>query len=275
MNEEGYRFADLALARRLEGKDAAGCMLISKAHGKHYPSSDSAAIAVAGGWAAFTGPHSPITQAFALGLHGPVSDDEMDTLEEFFRSRGASVFIEVCPLADASLLRHLGERGYRPLEFSNVLVRPLGAEDRMPQLPDGITVREPREDEAELLADTIIRGFIEEGEPPAVLSEIFIASARDRTATSLLAEVNGVPAGGCTMRIHDGIAGMDGASTLPQFRRRGIQTALVQTRLAMAAAAGCEFAMAVTLPGSASQRNMERRGYRVVYTRCKFVREWS
>jgi hypothetical protein len=33
--------------------------------------------------------------------------------------------------------------------------------------------------------------------------------------------------------------------------------------------------MVITLPGSTSQRNAERQGFRVMYTRSKMVREWN
>jgi hypothetical protein len=47
-----------------------------------------------------------------------------------------------------------------------------------------------------------------------------------------------------------------------------VQTALIRARLAFAAAAGCDLAAVNTVPGSVSQRNAERQGFRVVYTRA-------
>ncbi len=94
-------------------------------------------------------------------------------------------------------------------------------------------------------------------------------------AECYLARADGEPAGGAALSILDGIAGIYGASTLPAFRNRGVQTSLLRVRLSRAAAEGCELAMTVTQPGSRSQRNVERLGFRVVYTRSKFVREWG
>ncbi len=37
---------------------------------------------------------------------------------------------------------------------------------------------------------------------------------------------------------------------------------------------GCEYAVVSTQPGSGSQRNMERRGFRVAYTKVVMTREW-
>jgi hypothetical protein len=60
-----------------------------------------------------------------MGLDGPVSEEEFERLENFYRSRGEPVRVETCPLADASLLGHFGTRNYRVTEFSNVMALPL------------------------------------------------------------------------------------------------------------------------------------------------------
>jgi len=66
------------------------------------------------------------------------------------------------------------------------------------------------------------------------------------------------------MSIHRGVASFGGAGTLPEFRNRGVQKALLLARLAKAAEHGCDLAMVATMPGSGSQRNVERQGFRVV-----------
>ena len=77
----------------------------------------------------------------------------------------------------------------------------------------------------------------------------------------------------CIMR-EAGIVALFGTATLPGFRRRGVQTALIRQRLWEAAQSGCEYAVVSTMPGSGSQRNMERRGFRVAYTKLVMVRSW-
>ena len=49
----------------------------------------------------------------------------MDSIERFFHDFGAPVWHEVSPLADPSALALLNERGYKPLEFTTMLVREL------------------------------------------------------------------------------------------------------------------------------------------------------
>jgi GNAT superfamily N-acetyltransferase len=72
------------------------------------------------------------------------------------------------------------------------------------------------------------------------------------------------------LAIKNGIAVLGGASTIPAFRRQGAQAALLQARLEYAADLGVELAMLVAGPGSSSQRNAERAGFRPAYVRSKW-----
>jgi GNAT superfamily N-acetyltransferase len=70
--------------------------------------------------------------------------------------------------------------------------------------------------------------------------------------------------------IHDGVALFGGSATVPELRRRGLQAALVHKRMHYAFDHGCDLAMMVAQPGSDSQRNAERKGFRIAYTRTKW-----
>ncbi|MBA3515912.1 MAG: hypothetical protein H0T77_16240 [Pyrinomonadaceae bacterium] len=70
--------------------------------------------------------------------------------------------------------------------------------------------------------------------------------------------------------ISNGVALLAGASTIPEGRRQGAQLALLEGRLRYAAHNGCDIAMMGALPGSGSQRNAERNGFRIAYTRVKW-----
>ena len=61
-----------------------------------------------------------------------------------------------------------------------------------------------------------------------------------------------------------------GAATVPELRRRGLQSALLQERMRYAFRHNCDLAMMVAEAGSNSQRNAERTGFRVAYTRMKW-----
>jgi len=92
-------------------------------------------------------------------------------------------------------------------------------------------------------------------------------------STSFLALIDGEPVGGGAVIIHRGLALFAGAATLPPFRNRGVHAALHHARLAYARRAGCDLAAQGAAPGSTSQRNAERRGLRLAYTRALLVRE--
>jgi GNAT superfamily N-acetyltransferase len=79
-------------------------------------------------------------------------------------------------------------------------------------------------------------------------------------------------AGGGSLYLHDGVALLCGAATLPAHRRRGVQAALLQARLAHARAMGCELAVVTTQPGSKSQQNVQRAGFELIYSRAILVR---
>jgi GNAT superfamily N-acetyltransferase len=87
---------------------------------------------------------------------------------------------------------------------------------------------------------------------------------------ALFAELDGVPVATAVPRCTGGIALLAGASTVPEARNRGAQRALLGARLALAADQGCDLAMMCAEPGSVSQRNAERHGFRIAYTRTKW-----
>jgi GNAT superfamily N-acetyltransferase len=88
-----------------------------------------------------------------------------------------------------------------------------------------------------------------------------------------LARRGGVPAGGASMRLCEGVAQLCGAATLPEQRRRGVQSAMLAVRLDAASRAGCDVAVVTTQPGSKCQQNVQRQGFELLYTRAILVRQ--
>ena len=82
--------------------------------------------------------------------------------------------------------------------------------------------------------------------------------------TALLALIDGEPVGAASVMTLSSTALLGGAATLPAFRRRGVQRALIAARLAVAAHAGCDLAVITADPGSSSGRNAERSGFQLV-----------
>jgi GNAT superfamily N-acetyltransferase len=65
------------------------------------------------------------------------------------------------------------------------------------------------------------------------------------------------------MSLHEDVASLGGASTLPEARGHGAQSLLLRYRLQVASQAGCAWAVATAGYGSQSARNMERAGFLV------------
>ena len=87
-----------------------------------------------------------------------------------------------------------------------------------------------------------------------------------------VARREGVIAGGASLRLGERVALLCGAATLPEHRRRGVQTALLAARLRIAVDAGCDVAVVTTAPGSKSQENVQRQGFALLYARAVLVR---
>ena len=266
-------FADLDLARRLERTEAQANALFVEARARVAPASRAAWIECGGAYAMFDGANSPCTQTFGLGLFEDASETILDTLEAFFRERGAAVLHETSPLAGTALLELLNNRGYRPLEYTSVLYREIGSgvapadPSILVRIADPIT-------EGKLWAETAARGWAPE-QPDLMdfLRDLGSVNAARTDPLCFLAEIDGQPGATGDMTIHNGVALFAGASTVPEMRRRGLQYALLAARMQCALDHGCDLAMMCAAPGSASQRNAERHGFRIAYTRVKWQKQ--
>lgn len=269
--EEPFIFSDLSLSQRLERAEARSNADFVEARAQVSPDSGARWVEVAGAYAMYDGAGSPLTQTFGLGLFGAVSPADLARIEEFFRERGAEVFHEVSPLADPDLPALLNDRGYQPVEFTSVMFRPIRPGISFAGLRnESIGVRVVGEGEHELWARTAAAGWGESAELADFMLGLAQVSAKRSDALSFLAELGGRPIATGALSICEGVALLAGASTIPEGRKQGAQLALLDARLRHAAGQGCDIAMMCAQPGSASQRNAERQGFRIAYTRIKW-----
>jgi GNAT superfamily N-acetyltransferase len=268
----------LELARRIETAEARAAMETAELLDRQSPGSAAAVEHIAGGAAIYCGPNSPVTQAVGLGLDGAVTNDDMDRLENFYRTRSEPVRVETCPLANLSLIEQFRKRGYFVTEFSNVFATPLQERSQLifrQELPPGASIEKVSIEQLDLWALTVAQGFAEHFPVTKEILSVMKLFGQGPHTECYLALVDGKPAGGATLAMRDGVAGLFGASTLPLYRNRGLQTALLQVRLERARAAGCDLGVSLAMPGSASERNIARHGLQTLYTRVKFERDWK
>jgi GNAT superfamily N-acetyltransferase len=263
------RFSDLALSRRLERAEGHASAGFAEARRRLFPDSGSEWIECAGAYAVFDGIASPLTQTFGLGIFEELTAASLDVIERFFLDRGAQVDHEVSPLAGVAALSLLCSRRYRPIEISNVMYRRV--EKPADEGSANIRVRIARPEEAPLWTDISAKGWTHER--PELLDFILqtsAISAARANSPSFLAEFDGQPGASGSLFIHEGVALFAGAATVPEMRRRGLQGALLRERMRYAFDHGCDLAMMVAEAGSNSQRNAERSGFQIAYTRIKW-----
>lgn len=274
MLNSDFPVVDMALARRLERVEGLANADFVDAHARAFPEIGAQWIEVAGALAMFDGVDSPCTQTFGLGMFDPITDVHMDEIEAFFETRGAKVFHEVCPLIDISLVEMLNARGYRPMEYSSVLYRPIrrGEEGELPQ-NSSIEARLVKSGEAKLWTHVVREGWHDVApEIGEFLREFEDIIPHQRNSHKFLAEKDGQPIAAGALHTCEGVALLAGACTIPQHRKQGAQRALLEGRFRFAVDHGCDIAMMVAQPGSGSQRNAERQGFRIAYTRTKWCR---
>ena len=270
-------FVDLDLSRRLESAEGRAGAAFVEARKIVDPAHAGAWIERHGAIATFDGPDSPVTQTFGLGLSGPVGAEDLEALEAFFFDRGADVCHEVSPLAGIDLFATLDSRGYAPVELTSVMFQPLSIGESPLQMTGGDTphvpVRQISLHEADMFARISAEGWSERPEVRPFLEGFGRATASRPNSPCFVAEIDGVPIAAGVLAIWNGVATLAGAATIREHRRRGAQLALLNARLQFARSHGCDLAMMCAVPGSASQRNAERHGFRIAYTRVKWQRK--
>ena len=261
-------FADLELSRRLEHAEARAGAAFVEARAAAGKESGACWISLAGAYAMFDGAGSPVTQTFGLGLFDPISPEVLDAIEAFFFTRGADADHEISPLAQKDLWDLLIDRGYRPIEFTSVLYLEV-AQYQKSSLSMGIEISRAAARDIPVWAATAARGWAEMGELTGLMEVV----ASSKCVIPFLATIDGRPVATAALNVQDDIALLAGGSTIPGARNRGAQRSLLQARLSHAADMGCRIAMMGAEPGSSSQRNAEREGFRIAYTRTKWRRK--
>ena len=268
------QFVDRTLARRLESAEEMPQVHHAEWCQKNQPKVGAAVEEISGGHMIFAGLGSPIGRAVGIGFAAPVTAAEMDRLEHFYYYRKAPSQVDYCPLSDPSLLELTKERGYGIAELNNVLVRKLDPTEKF-SVRSGFTIRAGKPNEALAFSSILRRSFFPEGGEPEGFDEMLSPMFAFPGSLTFVAEIDGqlVATGAGLIIPEHKIVGLYGAGTLNEYRGRGLQTAMLERRMQAAAEAGCEYAVIVTLGGTTSQRNAERLGFRVAYSKATLLKQ--
>jgi GNAT superfamily N-acetyltransferase len=274
-------FASAEFAAHIDSAEGRLCADIVRASTDN-ATSRSLVTPLAGGVVVYAGPGSPMNKGIGLAITEALEEAPLAAVEDAWRDRQEPLRIELSALARPEAATLLTGRGYRLIGFENQLGCALQDCSDADSGPEIIVESLAAVDE-KLWRDVTVDGFAHPDESPtaheifprAVLDAIFVTLGRTSGFRRYVARIDGVVAGSASLRIDGDIAQLAGAATLPAFRRRGVQAALLRHRLQDARDAGCTLAVVTTAPGSTSQANVQRRGFALLYTRAILVRDFS
>lgn len=267
------QFVDNAFARRLESCEEMPQVMYARIFKKTRPDIGAAEEEICGGHMVFAGMGSPIGRLTGAGLDQPFRSEVIDRVESFYRERKAPSQVDLTPLHRPEVFEMFKERGYAIAELNNVLYRRLEPGEEFPSPPPGCEVRRSHPDEADITGKIVETAFFPDGAPEG-FGGLMAPLYQMENALAFVATIDGQPVAcgtGLVISEHKVFA-LCGAGTLADYRSRGLQTALLQGRMSAAVKAGCEFAVVVTQGGTTSQRNAERLGFHVAYSKVTVIK---
>jgi GNAT superfamily N-acetyltransferase len=270
------QFVDKALARRFEACEEMPQVFYAHVYQKTLPEVGAAEEEICGGHMSFCGLGSPVGRAVALGLDRPFTADDLDRVEAFYRSHKAPAQVDLCPMHEPAVFEMFKERGYAIAELNNVLYRALEAKETFSSPPLGCEIRRSPAAEAEAAGAIVESAFFPDGAPEAFRGLIAPLYQMEGSLAFVASVAGKLAACGTGLVIPEHkVVALCGAGTLAEYRGRGLQTALLRARMAAAAEVGCEYAVIVTQGGTTSQRNAERLGFRVAYSKVTVIKALS
>lgn len=227
-------------------------------------------LEISGGAACFSGFDSFLSQVVGWGFttKSKFLNSEIESIEGFYKSLNhPRVDIELCPFVGNSVTLFLSERGYSISELSAVSVLDLKSQNIEACLESPYLIKEVHSDELEDWAQNIAIGF---GYPEA--REQFSHYIRAKGVTTFAAYDNDNIIAGATVAMHGDVCDLGVTSTLPAYRGKGLQKNLLKARLNYAKQHGLELATVTTEPGTVSDLNIQKSGFRCAYTRIKLTK---
>ena len=207
-----------------------------------------------------------------LGLAHPATREDVETIIDRYRGAGVGrYFFQLDPAATPGELHEwLDSAGLEP--YNRAWAKFKRGPEGVPAPRTDLEVREIGKEHAREFGRIAAAGFeLDDAWVP------ILAGLVGRAGWHIFMSFDGVQPAGCgAMRIHQGMGWLDWAATLPEFRRRGSQGALITTRISHGRALGCDsFATSTgeAVEGDAqhSYRNIERYGFRRTHARANWV----
>jgi hypothetical protein len=220
------------------------------------------------------------THPFCNGTIGftPADREHLPALREFHHEVGSTLTLGLHPgMLREELAQELASAGLYARSCSTVLY---GLPTECSSKEDGVEVHEAEKSELHTVLDLWGNGF-EHGATSAYLEDtetengvaarICLQRMQLPGRIHFIATIDGTPCAMGSLTLRDGIGFLSAAATLPAFRGRRCQQALIAARMHCAAWSGCDLVVGESGFGLTSQRNMERCGMRIAYNSLRFA----
>lgn len=210
-------------------------------------------------------------RVIGIGIGESASPAQIDELIALYRDAGVPrFFVQLSPHAQpAQIPDWLLARGFHAYNNWVKWLRPIAP---LPQGETDLRIEQIDGSEAETFARIIIESF----EWPQALAPLVAGTVGRSDWLHYLAYDGDQPAACAAQYIRSNFGSLAFAATLPDFRGRGAQSALIARRFRDAATAGCRWMVTETAQQTlqrrvASYRNMQRHGFRIAYLRPSFL----
>lgn len=212
-----------------------------------------------------------LNRVIGLGLEQPITEQDIDQLVDLYHDSGVPIGISLCPETQTDRIdRWLANRGFSIANHWVKMVR-----GTTPPKPSNCSLRVElaTPDQAGIVADIVKTGF----ELDEKLGSLFGAAVYSRRNRVYIAWDNDIPAAVGMLTLAGDVGHLNTAATIPEFRGRGGQGAIMARRIHDGIELGCKrFVTETWEPGDEinhSYNNMLRHGFELVYKRPNWVLE--
>jgi GNAT superfamily N-acetyltransferase len=212
------------------------------------------------------GPERFVNRLFATRSH--LSSDDVDRVVAFFEASSVPPSVQIANPTEPTVQR-LRRAGFG-LDWERALCT-----TRTAPVSDTSPFEFERVDESsfDTWLDVLARGNeITQAESRAISDAFARAAHAANDSVEWLACSGDTPVGCGSLLSVDGVGWLGGAATLPDWRERGVQSALLAHRLDRAAAQGFGIVAATAVAASGSARNLVRCGFDIVAIQHVYTR---
>ena len=221
----------------------------------------------------FSYPGAWPSRVTGLGMREPVTHQMLQDIVAFYRGRQSTIKLYASPYSHPSLWEQLRLHGFSIDDWDSVLFWDLT--DPLIESEDAVTYEFANIDQHSQrttkheLAQANLIGFSDALTEPTVGLALKVIDHPRTEFIGLWQDDACIATAG--LEYYQQTATLITGSVLADYRRRGIQCAMIVERLKMARDRGASYALIASSPGAATERNALRLGARLVYHQPVFV----